>query len=73
MGSSRGEYDVVLILEMPDDGQCCGPGGCAAGGGGALRSTKTTQLVTAAEGVEILTKAASCGYKPVTAAAAATR
>lgn len=28
MGSSRGEYDVVLILEMPDDGQCCVPGGC---------------------------------------------
>jgi hypothetical protein len=42
----------------------------AAHGGGSLRTTKTTQLITAAEGVEILKKAATCGYKPVTATAA---
>lgn len=72
MGSSRGEYDVVLILDMPDEASAAALE-VAAAGGGALRSTKTTQLVTAAEGVEILKKAASCGYKPVTAAAAATR
>ena len=66
-----GEYDVVLILEMPDEASAAALA-IAAAGGGALRCTKTTQLITAAEGVEILKKAASCGYKPVTAAAAAT-
>jgi uncharacterized protein with GYD domain len=67
-----GEYDVVLILEMPDEASAAALA-VAAAGGGALRSTKTTQLITPAEGVEILRKAASCGYKPVTAAATATR
>jgi uncharacterized protein with GYD domain len=67
-----GEYDIVLILEMPDEASAAALV-VAAAGSGALRSTKTTQLITAAEGVEILKKAASCGYKPVTAVAAATR
>jgi uncharacterized protein with GYD domain len=64
-----GEYDVVLILEMPDEASAAALA-VAAAGGGALRATKTTQLFTAEEGVEILKKAASCGYKPVTAAPA---
>ena len=67
-----GEYDVVLILEMPDEASAAALA-VAAAGGGALRATKTTQLITAAQGVEILKKAAACGYKPVTAAAAAGR
>ena len=49
MGSSlRANYDVVLILEMPDEA-----GAAALAGGGALRAVKTTQLITAAEGVEV--------------------
>jgi uncharacterized protein with GYD domain len=67
-----GEYDVVLILEMPDEASAAALA-VAAAGGGALKATKTTQLITAAEGVEILKKAAACGYKPVTSAAAAGR
>jgi len=67
-----GEYDVVLILEMPDEASAAALA-VAAAGGGALRTIKTTQLITATEGVEILKKAASCGYKPVTASAAAAR
>lgn len=67
-----GEYDVVLILETPDEASAAALA-IAAAGGGALRSTKTTQLISAAEGVEILKKAASCGYKAVTTVAAATR
>ena len=65
-----GEYDVVLILEMPDEASAAAQA-VATAGGGALRATKTTQLITAAQGVEILKKAASCGYKPVTASEAA--
>jgi uncharacterized protein with GYD domain len=64
-----GEYDVVMILEMPDEASAAALA-VAAHGGGSLRTTKTTQLITAAEGVEILKKAAACGYKPVTATAA---
>jgi len=67
-----GEYDVVLVLEMPDEARAAALP-VAAAGGGALRTIKTTQLITATEGVEILKKAASCGYKPVTASAAAAR
>jgi len=67
-----GEYDVVLILEMPDEASAAALP-VAAAGGGALRAIKTTLLITATEGVEILKKAALCGYKPVTASAAAAR
>jgi uncharacterized protein with GYD domain len=67
-----GEYDVVMILEMPDEASAAALA-VAAHGGGSLRTTKTTQLITAAEGVEILKKAATCGYKPVTATAAAAK
>jgi uncharacterized protein with GYD domain len=66
-----GEYDVVLILEM--DETSAAALAVAAGGSGALKSIKTTQLMTATQGMEILKKAAACGYKPVTAAAAAGR
>ena len=59
----------VLILEMPDEASAAALA-VAPAGGGALRATKTTQLITAAERVEILKRAASCGYKPVTAAPA---
>lgn len=67
-----GEYDVVIILEMPDESSAAALA-VAAHGGGSLKTTKTTQLITAAEGVEILKKAATCGYKPVTATAAAAK
>jgi uncharacterized protein with GYD domain len=65
-----GDYDVVVISEMPDQTSAAALA-VAAAAGGSLRVTKTTQLITAAEGVEILKKAATCGYKPVAATAAA--
>ena len=43
---------------MPDEASAAALA-VAAAGGGALRTIKTTQLITAAEGVEILKKAAS--------------
>ena len=69
---AHGEYDVVLILEMPDETSAAALA-VASAGGGSLKAIKTTPLITAAQGVEILKKAAACGYKPVTAAAAAGR
>jgi uncharacterized protein with GYD domain len=65
-----GDYDVVVISEMPDEASAAALA-VAAAAGGSLRATKTTPLITAAEGVEILKKAATCGYKPVAATAAA--
>jgi uncharacterized protein with GYD domain len=64
-----GEYDVVVITEMPDEASAAALA-IAAAAGGSLRTTKTTQLVTAAEGIEIMKKAATCGYKTVAATAA---
>jgi len=63
-----GEYDVVIITEMPDEASAAALA-IAAAAGGSLRTTKTTQLVTAAEGLEIMKKAATCGYKTVAATA----
>jgi len=65
-----GEYDVVVISEMPDETSAAALA-VAAAAGGSLRTTKTTHLMTAAEGVEILKKAATCGYKTVAATATA--
>lgn len=64
-----GEYDVVVITEMPDEASA-GALAIAAAAGGSLRTTKPTQLVTAAEGIEIMKKAATCGHKTVAATAA---
>src|SRR6516165_1344501 len=64
-----GEYDVVVITEMPNEASAAALA-VAAAAGGSLRTTKTTQLITAAESVEIVKKAATCGYKPLAATAA---
>ena len=65
-----GEYDVVVISEMPDETSAAALA-IAAAAGGSLKSTETTRLITAAEGLQILKRAATCGYKTVTATAAA--
>ena len=73
MGSSpMANMMSFWFWEMPDEASAAALA-VAAAGGGALRTIKTTQLITATEGVEILKKAASCGDKPVTASAATPR
>jgi uncharacterized protein with GYD domain len=64
-----GEYDVVIITEMPDEASAAALA-VAAAAGGSLKTTKTTQLITAAESVEIMKKAATCGYKALAATVA---
>jgi uncharacterized protein with GYD domain len=65
-----GEHDVVLITEMPNSvsAAAIAMAFCA---GGAVRNCQTTALMSTAEGLDALRKAATCGYKPVTAAASA--
>jgi uncharacterized protein with GYD domain len=65
-----GEYDAVVITEMPDHVSAAAIA-LAFAGGGAIKSSQTTPLMTAAEGLEAFRKAATCGYKPVAAAASA--
>lgn len=65
-----GEYDAVLITEMPDSVSAAAIA-LAFGAGGSLRTCQTTALLSNAEGLEAMRKAASCGYKPVQAAASA--
>lgn len=65
-----GDYDVVATVELPDNVSAAAMA-MAFAAGGACKNVKTTPLMTMAEGIDALKKAAVCGYKPVTAAAAA--
>ncbi len=65
-----GEFDVILITEMPENVSAAALS-LAATAGGSLRTCRTTPLMSNAEGLEAMRKAATCGYKPVQAAASA--
>ncbi len=61
-----GEYDVVVVLDMPDNVSAAGIA-IAFAAGGACKSVKTTPLLSGEEAVEAMKKAAKSGYKPATA------
>jgi uncharacterized protein with GYD domain len=65
-----GEHDAILITEMPDTVSAAAIA-LAFAAGGALRNCSTTALLTTAEALDAMRKAASCGYKPVSKAATA--
>jgi uncharacterized protein with GYD domain len=67
-----GDYDAVCIIEMPGNVESAAIA-IAFGAGGACKSVRTTPLMTAAEGIEALKKAAKCGYKGPAAKAASAR
>ena len=58
-----GDYDVVVILELPDSLSMAAIS-MAAGASGALSNIKTTVLIPISEGVEAARKAGSMGYRP---------
>ena len=60
-----GEHDLVLIADMPN-AESMAAVALAAGAGGAIRSARTTALMSTAEGVAAMTKAAAVAksYKP---------
>jgi uncharacterized protein with GYD domain len=58
-----GDYDLVAIVEMPTSVEAAAFS-LAVAGGGAVRTIKTTPLLTTTEGVEAMKKAANSGYKP---------
>jgi len=57
-----GDYDLVLITELPNNVSAAALA-IAAAAGGACKSVKTTPLMEAAEGLEALKKAATSGYR----------
>src|SRR5579864_9382027 len=59
-----GDYDIILVLEMPDAVNAAAIA-LAAAAGGSLKSIKTTPLLTIEEGLAAAKKAASSGYTPV--------
>ena len=69
---SFGEYDLVTIAEFPDNASAAAFA-LAATAGGAVKAYKTTPLMTMDEGLTAMKKAASTGYKPPSARAAAKR
>jgi uncharacterized protein with GYD domain len=60
-----GEYDAVLIADVPDI-ESMAAIALAVTAGGAIKSGKTTALMTGAQGVEALKKAATVAkiYQP---------
>ena len=57
-----GDYDLVAIVDMPGNVEAAAFS-LAAAGGGAVKSIKTTPLMSTAEGIEAMKKAAKSGYK----------
>jgi len=60
-----GDYDIVVVVQMPDNVSAAGIA-MAFAAGGACKSVKTTPLLTVEEGVEAMKKAGKTGYRPAT-------
>lgn len=60
---SFGDYDLVAICQMPRNVEAAAFS-LAAAAGGAVKSIKTTPLLTMEEGMEAMKKAAASGYQP---------
>ena len=58
-----GDYDVVAIMEAPDNVSAAALA-MAVGSGGALRDYKTTVLLSMEEAMEAMRKAGDAGYRP---------
>jgi uncharacterized protein with GYD domain len=62
-GFPLGEYDVLAVYEAPDDTTAAALA-LAIAAGGAIRSAKTTRLLSGPEWIESLRKAQGSQYKP---------
>ena len=61
-----GDYDVVLIIQMPTNVDASAIA-MAFAAGGACKTVKTTPLLTVEEAVEAMKKAAGAEYRAATA------
>ena len=58
-----GEYDFVLVIQMPDNVSVAALS-LAVAGGGAVQNAKTTPLMTTDEGMAAMKRAGGSSYKP---------
>ncbi len=58
-----GDYDIMVILDMPDQ-VAAAAFAVAVAAGGACKSVKTTPLLSIEQGIEAMKKASSTGYEP---------
>jgi uncharacterized protein with GYD domain len=63
---SFGDYDIVVITQMPDNVSAAAIA-MAFAAGGACKSVQTTPLISPEEAVQALKKAHDCGYRPAAA------
>ena len=59
---SFGDYDVVVLLQLPDNVSAAAFS-IAVSAGGAVRAAKTTPLMSVEEGMDAMRKASDVGYK----------
>jgi uncharacterized protein with GYD domain len=62
-GYPFGEYDAIIVYEVPDDSSAAAFA-LAIAAGGAARSAKTTRLLSGQEWIESLRKAQGSQYHP---------
>ena len=60
---SFGEYDIVAIVQFPDNASAAALS-LSVSAGGAVKSLRTTPLMTMDEGIEAMRKARGSGYRP---------
>jgi len=65
---SFGEYDIVGIVDMPNNVSAAAFA-MAIGAGGACKTLRTTPLLSLEDGIDAMKQAATCGYKPAMATA----
>jgi uncharacterized protein with GYD domain len=58
-----GEYDIVLVADMPDNESMTALS-LAVAAGGAIKATKTTVLMSGDQAVAGMKKASAVSYKP---------
>jgi uncharacterized protein with GYD domain len=63
---SFGDYDITLIVQMPDNVSAAALS-IAFAAGGALKTVKTTPLLTATEAMEAMKRASTSGYRAASA------
>lgn len=58
-----GEYDIIVILDMPDN-KSAAAFAIAVAGGGAAKAARTTPLMSIEEGIEAIRKGGQSSYRP---------
>lgn len=57
-----GEYDIIVILDMPDNASAAAFA-IAVAGGGAAKAARTTPLMSIEEGIDAIRKGAQSSYR----------